>query len=83
MSEQYIPLGRDFELRMRAECPKYRAVRKNAADEWREMRRRYGADLTRMHWRHLADMRKTITDNILYSSTPGQFGLGRLLSDAD
>ena len=58
MSDKYIPLGRDFELQMRAECPEYREMRLRIANEWRLMRRTYGSQLARGHWRGLIDARK-------------------------
>jgi len=83
----YIPLGREFELQMRAECPEYREMRSRVANEWRRMRRTYGPQLARAKWRGILDARKMtvrmVSDNMFYQSTPHIGGIGRLLRDAD
>jgi hypothetical protein len=79
MSDKYIPLGRDFELQMRTECPEYREMRLRIAQYWRRLRRIHGAPVARYEWQALImarrDTVRMITDNMFYQS--------RLLRNAD
>jgi hypothetical protein len=78
-------MKRDFELRFRAECPEYRAQRLAEANDWRDMRRRYGRHAARRSWRRLLNARllmvNQITENMFTSTTPFGGGLSKSFAE--